>query len=244
MVVLQCAGIQFEAIEAVLFDKDGTLADSQDYLRNLAQRRARLIDAQVPGVYEPLLMAFGVDHTQLNDEGLMAIGSRQANEIAAAAYVAETGQGWLEALTLVQQAFQEADKYLPPKAEQTPPFPGTEAMLSTLASSVSLGILSADSPEHVRDFVDRYGLPIHYYRGSEANGPSKPDPAMVHQACRALNTTAAHALVIGDSAIDAQMAQQSSAAGFVAVVWTRPGHAQPQANAYLNDWDQLQIVSD
>ena len=60
MVTLQVQNITFKNIEAVIFDKDGTLEDSGDFLRNLAQKRSRLIDAQIPGVGEPLLMAFGV----------------------------------------------------------------------------------------------------------------------------------------------------------------------------------------
>jgi len=54
MATIQCGDVTFTAIAAVIFDKDGTLADSQDYLRNLGQKRARLIDAQIPGVQEPL----------------------------------------------------------------------------------------------------------------------------------------------------------------------------------------------
>ena len=91
MTLIQCGTTRFENIEAVIFDKDGTLANSQIFLRNLAQKRARLIDAQIPGVQEPLLMAFGVESDRLNPAGLMAVGTRLENEIAAAAYVAETG---------------------------------------------------------------------------------------------------------------------------------------------------------
>ncbi|MFM7574717.1 MAG: hypothetical protein ACKO4S_16540, partial [Snowella sp.] len=65
MVTIRCgdrAGIGsavrvFKNIEAVIFDKDGTLEDSQAYLRELGIKRARLIDAQIPGIGEPLLMA-------------------------------------------------------------------------------------------------------------------------------------------------------------------------------------------
>jgi phosphoglycolate phosphatase len=60
LVTLQVQNITFKNIEAVIFDKDGTLEVSGDFLRNLAQKRSRLIDAQIPGVGEPLLMAFGV----------------------------------------------------------------------------------------------------------------------------------------------------------------------------------------
>jgi phosphoglycolate phosphatase len=53
--------VTFSNIQAILFDKNGTLEDSEAYLRTLAQRGARMIDAQIPGIGEPLLMAFGVN---------------------------------------------------------------------------------------------------------------------------------------------------------------------------------------
>ncbi|NES40040.1 MAG: HAD family hydrolase, partial [Moorea sp. SIO2C4] len=96
MVTIRCGKVTFPNIEAVIFDKDGTLEDSQVYLRELAYKRSRLIDAQIPGIGEPLLMAFGVQDDTLDPTGLMAVGSRRENEIAAAAYIAETGRGWLE----------------------------------------------------------------------------------------------------------------------------------------------------
>ena len=94
-----CSAVRvFRNIEAVIFDKDGTLEDSQSYLRELGIKRARLIDAQIPGIGEPLLMAFGMQNNQLDPAGLMAVGSRHENEIAAAAYIAETGRSWFESL--------------------------------------------------------------------------------------------------------------------------------------------------
>ncbi|NJM95173.1 MAG: HAD family hydrolase, partial [Acaryochloridaceae cyanobacterium CSU_5_19] len=97
MVDISCRDRIFTNIEAIVFDKDGTLADVESYLKSLGQKRSRLVDAQAPGVQEPLLLAFGIEETGLNSQGLLAVGSRHDNQIAAAAYVAETGRHWLEA---------------------------------------------------------------------------------------------------------------------------------------------------
>ena len=100
-----CSAVRvFRNIEAVIFDKDGTLEDSQSYLRELGIKRARLIDAQIPGIGEPLLMAFGMQNNQLDPAGLMAVGSRYENEIAAAAYIAETGRSWFESLAIARSS--------------------------------------------------------------------------------------------------------------------------------------------
>ncbi|HEY9633534.1 MAG TPA: HAD family hydrolase, partial [Coleofasciculaceae cyanobacterium] len=94
MVTIRCRDVTFSNIQAVIFDKDGTLEDSQVFLRELGQKRSRIIDAQIPGIGEPLLMAFGINGDTLDPTGLMAVGSRRESEIAAAAYIAETGRGW------------------------------------------------------------------------------------------------------------------------------------------------------
>ncbi|NEO26877.1 MAG: HAD family hydrolase, partial [Kamptonema sp. SIO4C4] len=68
-----CREAKFSDVEAIIFDKDGTLEDSRSFLRELAQKRSRLLDAQVPGIGDPLLMAFGVQDNQLDPTGLMAV---------------------------------------------------------------------------------------------------------------------------------------------------------------------------
>lgn len=221
LATIQCGNVRFSLIEAVLFDKDGTLADSQAFLRSVGQKRSRLIDAQIPGVQEPLLMAFGLDGDRLNPAGLLAVGSRRENEIAAAAYVAETGRDWIEALRLVQSAFVEADRVFQRKADSTPLFQGAREVLQALATAgLKIGVVSADTTENVSDFVARYELEawIQVALGID-QGPGKPDPTVFYQACTALGVAPERVLVIGDSEADIEMAKAAKAAGCVAVTW-------------------------
>ncbi|MGF1675779.1 MAG: HAD family hydrolase, partial [Rivularia sp. (in: cyanobacteria)] len=53
MVTIKCRDKIFSNIQAIIFDKNGTLEDSEVYLRNFAQKAARIIDAQIPGIGEP-----------------------------------------------------------------------------------------------------------------------------------------------------------------------------------------------
>ncbi|MDX2232814.1 MAG: HAD family hydrolase [Leptolyngbyaceae cyanobacterium bins.349] len=221
MVKLQCGSVTFDGIEAVIFDKDGTLADSQAYLRHLGQKRAHLINAQSPGTQAFLLRAFGLEDDRLHPGGLLAVGTRLENEIAAAIAVAATGRDWMEATAIARSAFLDADAALHRKADYTPLFEGALPLLKTLAAQgVRLGIVSADSPHQVQDFVARYRLEslISVAVGSEA-GLSKPDPALLYAACDRLGTPPTATLVIGDSTADIQMAQAAGAAGCVGVSW-------------------------
>lgn len=221
MATIQCGTVKFSNIQAVLFDKDGTLADAQRFLRTLALRRARLIDAQIPGVQEPLLMAFGLDGEQLNPAGLMAVGTRSENEIAAAAYVAETGRDWLEAQVLVRTAFDEADKIFQRKADETPPCHGVVELLQALVTAgVQVGVVSSDTTLNVQDFVDRYQFNpfIQLSLGADKSS-AKPQPELVHQACEILGIPPQSALVVGDADVDRAMSQAAGAAGCIGVAW-------------------------
>ncbi|MEO0378320.1 MAG: HAD family hydrolase [Cyanobacteria bacterium P01_A01_bin.17] len=242
---IRCQDQSFTDIEAVIFDKDGTLADVASFLKSLAQKRSRLTDAQVPGVQEPLLLAFGVEEGQLNPAGLQAVGSRRENEIAAAAYIAETGKDWNTALDIAQSAFAEADSYLKRKADHTPPFPGTCEVLQALtAAKVKVGILSADIPKNIGDFIDCYDLTcVDAYQGVEGT-ISKPDPRLYEQLCAQLEVAPKQTLMVGDAQVDLIMAQSAGAAGCIQVTWGWPSpKLYPEAHAVIDQWQYFQLVA-
>ncbi|MFB6276175.1 MAG: HAD family hydrolase [Halothece sp.] len=222
MVNLDCQQHQFNGIEAIIFDKDGTLADSEQFLRELGQKRARLLDAKIPGVGDPLLMAFGIEQDSLNPVGLMAVGSRYENEIAAAAYVAETGRGWLEAIAIAQAAFTEADEHFTANADTSPLFTGCLEQLQTFAQAgLKLAILSADTQAGVEEFIQRHELSpyIQLAQGVTSAGLTKPDPQFFLQTCEQLGVPPSKALMVGDAPGDIQMAKQAGAAGAIGICW-------------------------
>lgn len=242
MVTIQCKEVKFANIQAIVFDKDGTLEDSSAYLRNLGQKRSRLIDAQIPGIGEPLLMAFGIDGDKLDPTGLLAVGSRRETEIAAAAYIAETGRGWLESLAIAKSAFEEADQYI--GAAPSPLFVGSLEVLKYLsAAGLKLGILSAASTQRVRDFVQRHQLQdyVQLQMGVDSY-ISKPDPALFLQACQTLLVEPSATLMVGDSAGDIEMAQKAGAAGCIGICWGNPIAAHLQtADVAIASLDEIQI---
>lgn len=242
MTTIQCQEVKFSNIQAIIFDKDGTLEDSQEYLRNLGQKRSRLIDAQIPGIGEPLLMAFGIQGNTLDPTGLLAVGSRGETEIAAAAYIAETGRGWLESRVIARRAFEEADQFL--GTAPSPLFVGSLEVLKYLSEAgLKLGILSAASTQRVRTFVERHQLGdyVQLQMGVD-QGISKPDPALFLQACKKLGVEPSATLMVGDSSGDIEMARSAGAAGCIGICWV-PGkvaHLQA-ADVAIAQLDEIQI---
>jgi phosphoglycolate phosphatase len=244
VVTIRCGNRQFTQIQAIIFDKDGTLEDSQQYLRELGIRRARILDAQIPGIGEPLLMSFGIHNNTLDPTGLMAVGSRKENEIAAAAYIAETGRSWFESLEIAQKAFLEADKYLQKNAGTSPLFTGCLEVIKLLfEQGLKLGILSAATTEKVENFVNYHQLSdyIQLKMGSDL-GLMKPDPALFLKACEILGVDPQFTLMVGDAQWDIEMAKKAGAAGAIGICWGKAESAYLEnADVIISQLDEIMI---
>ena len=245
LVTIRCRNVTFPNIQAVIFDKDGTLEDSQVFLRELGQKRSRLIDAKIPGIGEPLLMAFGISGDSIDPTGLMAVGSRRETEIAAAAYIAETGRGWIESLAIARSSFEEADSYFQNSTNTSPLFVGTLKVLKFLSDKgLKLGILSAARTASVQAFVQRHQLgPYLQLQQGVDQGPSKPDPALFLQACQTLGVYPGSTLMVGDSVGDIEMARNAGAAGCIGICWGIPEAVHLEtADVTISQLDEIQVL--
>lgn len=244
MVNIRCKNVKFSNIKAIIFDKDGTLEDSQEFLRNLGQKRCRLIDAQIPGIGDPLLMSYGINGNYIDPTGLMAVGSRKENEIVAAGYIAETGRSWLESLTIARRAFEEADKMLQ-NAPPSPIYPGTLEVLEYLAKTdVKLGILSSARTISIEAFVKRYELDHYFQLKMGVDGSlMKPDPALFTSACQQLDVEPGVTLMVGDSPGDMEMGKNAGAAGCIGISWGKTNTPLGKADVTINHLKEIQIDS-
>lgn len=254
-------------VQAVLFDKDGTLSISEPQLLTLAKARVFLCLQRVepglrPELERLLQLAYGLRPlpgqadarpAAICPAGITAVASRDHNLIACATALVQVGLGWPEALALSEQVFAEADgadarRAAAGTARGTSAT--TEGLLDWLeqlrAAGVCCAVISNDDIAGIEHFLASHGLEP-YFAGfwSAEHRPRKPDPAAVHGLCAALGVAAEHCALIGDANSDLRMAveagiPQQRAIGYLAAWSVPPLLAEPHPQ--VHHWSELALA--
>jgi phosphoglycolate phosphatase len=248
MVWVRCGQQWVAGIDAIVFDKDGTLANSHPLLHHTALARAQACATATglgDALGQDLLTCFGVSPDRIDPDGLMAADTREANQQGAVEVLVNTGYPREQATALVADCFEAVDQPHGGKAVYTPPFEGTAAMLERLhRSPLKIGVLSSDSPAYVGEFLQHYGLLpwVDEWQGTGPEDLPKPDPSLLEQVCDRLGVSVARTLIVGDSWADLALVDRAQAAGFISVSapWGRP--PVPSASLVLRQWDDLAVA--
>lgn len=245
MIKIICKDKIFTDIEAIFFDKDGTIEDSRHYLYQLTNERIRLLTKHKPGIKDYLPKIFGIEAGNIDPKGLMAVGSRQDNELAAAAFIASSGCGWYQAKAIAYQAFEQAARNITPTKESYPMFSGTLPLLQKLTTAkCKLGIVSADSLSGIKRFVEQEQLQDYFQTlvGSDRE-LQKPDPKLYLKACQTIDVAPQNTLMVGDSVGDILMAQQAGAAGTIGICWSSSDNTHlSQAHVTISHLEYIDIL--
>jgi phosphoglycolate phosphatase len=182
--------------KAVLFDLDGTLADT---IQDLA------------GAVNRSLARRGLPEHDLELYKLM-VGDGFRNLITRALPENLRNGDYIEA-TRSEAAAEYAGRCL----ERTRPYPGVPALLSALAGrGIPFAVLS-NKPDELTKKVVTGLFPLVDFaliRGETEAFPRKPDPASALDACMRLGVEPGETLYLGDSGVDMRTAK---AAGFLAL---------------------------
>ncbi|MEI8250911.1 MAG: HAD-IA family hydrolase [Synechococcus sp. ELA057] len=245
------------AIEAVLFDKDGTLSHSEPMLKTLAEARVfhclQAIDPPLAAArgteLENLLRrAYGLEEEGIHPAGTTAVASRDHNLISTATALAMVGLGWPEALEISELVFSRTDGLHGQGSAARPhPTPGLHALLERLRQAgLRCAVISNDHQEGIEAFLANHQLK-HHFQGlwSADHRPAKPQPGAVHGLCGLLGVSASRCALIGDANSDLRMAR---AAGVPVVLGYRAGWRQPppleEGVPQLHHWDDLTVAGD
>ena len=255
MVWLQIGPRRFGPLRAILFDKDGTLSNSEAFLMALAQARLATALEQVPADLRPQLAgllqrAYGLSVEQgtpgLDPGGATAVASAGHNLISTATCLTQVGLNWSEALAQARIIHARPLDDHRSRAELTPPLPGVQQLLHRAQDlGLPCGIISGDCRQGVEGFLRHWDLrnTIAVCRGSDQS-PAKPAAEAALHLCRDLGVNPQHCLLCGDSGQDLAMAR---AAGVGAVVGYTGGWRNPPQlcgfDALVADWSTVTLMA-
>jgi len=178
-------------IAAVVFDLDGTLIDSR---RDLA--------AAVNGVrgelgYEALPVARVVEH----------VGHGARNLVRRSLPEEVAGEGFEAAFGRFLEIYYDCC------LRETRPYPGVEELLDAIAGRLPMAVLTNKPERHTGKILKGLGLARHlrFALGGDTLPVHKPHPDTLREAARRLGAPPARTLLVGDSAIDAETAQNAGA---------------------------------
>ena len=243
-------------MEAILFDKDGTLSHSEPHLASLARARLHhclrlsgLAGGASPRqlrLSELLRRAYGLHSDGVDPAGALAVAPRDHNLISTATALAQSGMGWPEALAIAEEAFirAEAPEHTPQNHPSPFPTAGLPGLLERLRrAGVRCAVISNDEETGIRRFLERHGIAAHFDAVRSADQrPRKPDPAAVHALCDHLGVSPGRAALIGDANSDLRMASQAGV-GLVlgyGAGWRRPPALDP-SYPQLGHWNELEV---
>jgi phosphoglycolate phosphatase len=247
-----------DGIEAVLFDKDGTLCHSEPRLLALARARLdccqRLLNechhqlaAAMAAELRPRLEAtFGLQGNALHPAGTTAVASRDHNLVATATALAQLGLGWPEALELAEAVFEHCDRPTAAEAPVPAATPGLAHLLRQLnTAGGACAVISNDDQQGIEAFLTSHHLGGFFQAlRSAEHRPRKPDPAAVVELCLHLGVEPGRCALIGDANSDLLMAER---AGVGVVLGYSAGWQQPPPLdarfRQLAHWQELEVGS-
>ncbi len=246
-----------QPIQAVLFDKDGTLSISEPMLHALAEARVfhglRLLQERHPELASDALAdcddllrrAYGLGVDGVHPAGTTAVASRQHNLISTATTLAQVGLGWPEALALAEAVFEATDALHGLGSAHKPrATDGLHDLVEHLAAAgLRCAVISNDEQAGIDAFLRSQGLKQHFQAcWSAEHTPRKPEPAAVHALCAELGVPARACALIGDANSDLRMAR---AAGVPVVLgYTAAWRQRPPLDPsfpQLHHWRELRL---
>lgn len=215
-------------LKLVVFDLDGTLIDSQDAIVT-AMRQAFVEAGLAPPERRDVLEIVGLSLPQ-----------------ALAQLRPGLDEGSVEALT---QGYREAAYEQKLHGEIAPLFAGARDAVAALHArqDVILGIATGASRRGLDLVLAAHDLGKFFYTLQTADThPSKPHPEMLEAALAETGTEAAHAVMVGDSTYDMEMAR-AAGTGALGVSW---GYHRPHdlmragAARVIDDFASLEAALD
>jgi len=227
-------------IKAIIFDKDGTLSNSEEYLLELAKARVELAvtkfkklkinNFKIFLLRKLLNSIYGLKNQALSANACLAICSKEQNIISTATIFTLFGFDWFKSLSISQTIFDEVDIFLSNnkdhmQKQRTLISGAFDLLVSLNCKGVCIALMTNDTQAGIEEFICRNKLEgIFDYLWSAENKPSKPNPEAVIELCKKMNFNPSDCALISDADTDLRMAKE---AGITIVVGFNGGWQTP-----------------
>jgi phosphoglycolate phosphatase len=215
----------------LLFDLDGTLADTFEDIIEAVQRARGRLDAP------PLDPREVRRHIGWGARNLIALCHPACDPLRPASLPADGGPFPIPAAQVDELLALYRQEYSRILLRRTRAYPGIPEMCRALArDGASLAVISNKREHFVRQILAGLGLvdPFRVIVGADTVGRAKPDPAPLRYAIEQMGLAAERCIMIGDGKLDLLAARAAGATG-CAVAWglTPERKLIPLGPAYL-----------
>ncbi len=234
-------------IEAIIFDKDGTLLDFDAFWIAVSVNAIRqvLADSGCAGVaLEPILIAIGVQDGKTDMNGVLCKGTyREIGEIVHDHLVQAGCTRSCE--DTVQQVIAAYNRHMD-AGEVRPTCPTLKAVLTHLkAQGIKLAVVTTDNAPITRRCLEKLGILDLFDAVYTDDGktPVKPDPACAEDFMALTGATRETTVMVGDTMTDVRFAKNAGIR-VVGIAQTAENRAVllPHADAVIADMAQLPAV--
>ncbi|KGG16608.1 MULTISPECIES: HAD family hydrolase [unclassified Prochlorococcus] len=248
-------GKPIKKVSGVIFDKDGTLVNREEYLIAIARLRVKEAENifrdsnyhanDISSLRKMLYNSYGLDQNNINPNGLIAIASERDNLISTATIFSIFGETWANSLKMATNVFEKTLEEISKstiKSKSGSLLPGFKNLIKdSQIKKIKLAIISNDSNEGIREFLKYNQLENQFlFYWSSDNQPAKPDPNAVIELCKSMGLSPSECALISDADTDMRMAHD---AGISLAIGYTAGWKEPpllyEHDQLISHWNEL-----
>ncbi len=245
-------------ISGILFDKDGTLVNSEEYLLRVSRfrifkakeqvKKEGYSNSNIDNLEKLLTKAYGLENGTINPNSLTAIASKRDNMISTATIISLITEDWSKSIKIAYDIFSMESRNtlgLEKSKEDTQLLPGLKKLLEeSHKRNIKTSIISNDTKAGIKNFINDNHLEKQFISfWSAEDFPAKPNPNSVKNLCKLMELDVSNCALIGDSNSDMQMARNSGIK--IALGYTGGWRRSPvlyEHHHLIHQWEDLKFI--